>query len=62
MVSTGWCFAEGDVLMFSLVAVLSFLGALMAIHLFLRFLDRFGMLPYVVYRLVLGGLLLVLFI
>ncbi len=54
--------AEGDVLMFGLVAGLSFLSALVAIHLFLRFLDRFGLLPYVVYRLLLGGVLLVLFI
>lgn len=54
--------AEGNVATFALVAVLSFFSALAAIHLFLSFLDRFGMLPYVVYRLLLGVVLIVLFI
>jgi len=47
---------------FMLVAVLSFGSAIIAIHLFLRLLDRFGMLPYVIYRLLLGLVLLVVFI
>lgn len=47
---------------FALIAVLSFASALLAIHLFLQLLDRFGMLPYVIYRLILGVVLLVLFI
>lgn len=47
---------------FLLVVVLSFGSAIIAIHLFLKLLDRFGMLPYVIYRLVLGGVLLVVFL
>lgn len=47
---------------FMLVAVLSFGSAIIAIHLFLRLLDRFGMLPYVIYRFALGAVLLVVFI
>lgn len=47
---------------FSLIAGLSFVSALFAIHLFLQLLDRFGMLPYVIYRLLLGLVLLIVFI
>lgn len=47
---------------FALIAVLSFASALLAIHFFLRLLDRFGMLPYVIYRLLLGVVLIILFI
>ena len=47
---------------FLLVVVLSFATAIIAIHLFLQLLDRFGMLPYVIYRLLLGVVLLVIFI
>lgn len=39
-------------------AALSFVAAYMCIHLFLRFIERCGMLPFVVYRLFLGILLL----
>ncbi|MPV85359.1 undecaprenyl-diphosphate phosphatase [Ostreibacterium oceani] len=42
---------------FLLGAVLSFLTAIAAIHYFLRFLNRFGMMPYVIYRLVLAGVI-----
>ncbi|MEQ6885805.1 undecaprenyl-diphosphate phosphatase [Salicola sp. Rm-C-2C1-2] len=37
--------------------LLSFISALLCIHLFLRFLERIGLMPYVIYRLVLGALL-----
>lgn len=37
------------------------LGALACIHLFLKWLDRVGMKPFVVYRLLLGLLLLVVY-
>lgn len=40
-------------------ALLSFVSAVLCIHFFLRYLDRFGFMPYVVYRLLLGGVLLV---
>jgi len=40
---------------------LSFISALLCIHFFLRLLERIGMLPFVLYRLVLGGILLLLF-
>ena len=40
---------------------LSALSALICIHLFLQLINRIGMLPFVIYRLLLGGLLLYLF-
>lgn len=51
-----------NIVNFMLTAVLSALSALLAIHFFLRFLDRIGMLPFVIYRVVLGVVLIVLFI
>ncbi|MEQ8426295.1 MAG: undecaprenyl-diphosphate phosphatase [Gammaproteobacteria bacterium] len=51
-----------DIVNFLLTAVLSALSALLAIHYFLRFLDRIGMLPFVIYRVLLGVVLIVLFI
>ncbi len=36
-------------------AILSFIAAYSCIHLFLRFVERIGMLPFVIYRLLLGG-------
>ncbi|WP_111497497.1 MULTISPECIES: undecaprenyl-diphosphate phosphatase [Marinobacter] len=38
----------------------SFVSAVICIHLFLRFLERLGFMPYVIYRLLLGGLLLLM--
>ncbi|XOZ33673.1 undecaprenyl-diphosphate phosphatase [Halomonadaceae bacterium KBTZ08] len=38
--------------------LLSFISALLCIHLFLRFLERIGLMPYVIYRLALGALLI----
>jgi undecaprenyl-diphosphatase len=46
----------------TLVLVISCVAAALTIHFFIRFLDWTGMLPYVIYRLVLGVLLLYLFI
>ena len=42
--------------------VLSAVTAYLCIHLFLKLLERIGMLPFVIYRLVLGVVLLYLFI
>jgi undecaprenyl-diphosphatase len=39
---------------------LSFVSALACIHYFLRFVGHLGMAPFMIYRLVLGGLILVL--
>ncbi|TGN41065.1 undecaprenyl-diphosphate phosphatase [Marinobacter confluentis] len=39
---------------------LSFISALVCIHLFLTFLERLGLMPFVIYRLVLGTLLFLL--
>lgn len=49
-----------DLLLLGTVAsgVFAYLG----IHFFLRLLERIGMLPFVVYRLLLGGLLLALYL
>jgi len=43
-------------------AVISGLSAYLCIHFFLKLLERMGMLPFVVYRLLLGGVLLLLFL
>ncbi len=43
-------------------ATVSALGAYACIHLFLKLLDRMGMMPFVAYRLILGGMLLWLFL
>ncbi len=48
----------GVILTGTLVAGVS---AYLCIHWFLKLLDRIGMMPFVIYRLLLGGLLLVLF-
>ena len=44
----------------ALGVVLSGVAAYTAIHLFLRFIERIGMWLFVIYRLLLGGLILVL--
>ncbi|WP_136483284.1 undecaprenyl-diphosphate phosphatase [Vibrio sp. H11] len=38
-------------------SVTSFLTAILAIHYFLKFLNQFGMMPYVIYRLILAVIL-----
>jgi undecaprenyl-diphosphatase len=48
----------GSILLGTLVAAVS---AYLCIHFFLRLIERIGMLPFVVYRLLLGAFLLVLF-
>lgn len=53
--------APVDWVALSLAVVLSALSAYLCIHYFLRLLERVGMLPFVLYRLALGGLLLYLF-
>ena len=45
----------------ALAVVLSAVSAWLCIHLFLKLINRIGMMPFVVYRLVLGGVLLYLF-
>ncbi|MCZ6802497.1 MAG: undecaprenyl-diphosphate phosphatase [Proteobacteria bacterium] len=54
--------ADVDIVNFIITALLSAVSALLAIHLFLKFLDKIGMLPFVVYRVVLGVVLIFLFI
>lgn len=41
-------------------AFLSFVVAYLTIHFFLRFIERISMLPFVLYRFLLGGIILVL--
>lgn len=43
------------------VALVAFASALLAIHFFLKLLDRTGMLPYVIYRVLLGLVLLAMY-
>ncbi|OOV86569.1 undecaprenyl-diphosphate phosphatase [Oceanospirillum linum] len=42
--------------------LIAFGAALACIHIFLHLLDRIGMLPFVIYRLILGTVLLVFFV
>jgi undecaprenyl-diphosphatase len=51
--------AHWDVLL--LGALISALSAYLCIHLFLKLLDRIGMWPFVLYRVVLGAWLLLVF-
>ena len=50
--------AWGSMLLGTLVAAVS---AYLCIHFFLRLIERTGMLPFVIYRLLLGAVLLYLF-
>ena len=43
-----------DIFNFIVTVILSALSSFFTIHLFLKFLDRIGMLPFVIYRLILG--------
>lgn len=47
--------------MLSLAALLAAVAAWITIHLFLALLQRMGMMPFVIYRVVLGGVLLAVF-
>lgn len=47
---------------FLLGGLISFATALTAIHYFLKWLNRFGMWPYVIYRLLLGAVIYVVFL
>jgi len=42
--------------------ILSFFAAYTCIHFFLRFVERIGMLPFVIYRLLLGGAIIIFMI
>lgn len=54
--------SEADINAFLFVFITSMLSAFVAIHLFLEFIQRTGMLPYVIYRILLGVVLLFVFI
>ncbi|HEX7047892.1 MAG TPA: undecaprenyl-diphosphate phosphatase [Gammaproteobacteria bacterium] len=43
-------------------ALLAFIAAYVCIHFFLKWLPKIGMLPFVIYRLLLGAVLLVLYL
>ena len=43
-----------------LALILSAISAGLCIHLFLRLIEKIGMMPFVIYRLLLGGILIVL--
>ncbi len=47
---------------FFITAFLSAISALITIYIFLKFLDKIGMLPFVIYRIALGILLFYIFI
>ena len=54
--------AAVDLNNFIITALLSAISALFSIHFFLKFLDKIGMLPFVIYRVVLGFVLVYIFI
>ena len=54
--------AQADWATIALGAVLAAVSAFACIHVFLTLLERIGMLPFIVYRLLLGGVLLALFV
>jgi undecaprenyl-diphosphatase len=51
-----------DLFNFIITIFLSAVSSLLAIHWFLKFLDKIGMVPFVIYRLVLGITLIFIFI
>lgn len=53
---------SADVMSFATVFILSWLTAWLTISLFLKFVDKTGMLPFVIYRLLLGSVLLYFFL
>ncbi|MDX1519787.1 MAG: undecaprenyl-diphosphate phosphatase, partial [Gammaproteobacteria bacterium] len=61
----GWRYfiraSDTDWMAFSIVAIVSAVSAWLTIHYFLRFLQTTGMLPYVIYRIGLGIVLLAIF-
>ena len=54
--------SEADPISFAIVFIVSWLVACLTIDLFLRFVEKTGMLPYVIYRFLLGSVLLYYFI
>jgi undecaprenyl-diphosphatase len=48
-----------DWLSLCLGAGLAFITAYLCIHYFLRFIETMGMMPFVIYRMILGGLILI---
>ncbi len=54
--------SEADPISFAIVLIVSWLVACLTIDLFLRFVEKTGMLPYVIYRLILGNVLLYYFL
>lgn len=51
-----------DIVNFIVTVILSAISAFAAIHFFMKFLDKIGMLPFVVYRVILGIVLIAIFI
>lgn len=54
--------SQSDPVVFLLIALIAFAGAYLTIHFFIKFLDRTGMLPYVIYRVALGLVLFAIFL
>lgn len=51
-----------DIISFAIVFIFSWIAAWLTISLFLNFVEKTGLLPYVIYRLLLGAVLLYLFL
>lgn len=59
MTSADW--AATDIQMLMVGVIISALTGLACIHVFLKLITRIGMMPFVIYRVFLGGLLIFLF-
>lgn len=57
-VATSHVAGAADPVSMMLGIVLSFVSAYLVINLFIRYISRIGMTPFVIYRLILGGVLL----
>lgn len=54
--------SQSDPVVFSLITLIAFASAYLTIHFFIKFLDRTGMLPYVIYRVAFGLVLFAIFL
>ncbi len=54
--------SQSNPVVFSLIALIAFASAYLTIHFFIKFLDRTGMLPYVIYRVAFGLVLFAIFL
>ena len=62
LLNAGFSASQVDWTALSTVTIVSFISAYLTIHWFLKLVERTGMLPYVIYRILLGAVLIALFL